>query len=135
MYKKVNPKQSFPKLEEKVLEFWNKEKIFEESMDRPGCEEFNFYDGPPFATGTPHYGHILAGTIKDVIPRYQTMLWKKVSRKFGWDTHGLPIENIVEKKLGLKWKEDIEKMWVHGFNEECRANVFGYVDEKISKNI
>ena len=129
MYKKVNPKQSFPQLEEEVLEFWNKEKIFEESMDRPDAEEFNFYDGPPFATGTPHYGHILAGTIKDVIPRYQTMLGKKVSRKFGWDTHGLPIENIVEKKLGLKWKEDIEKMWIHAFNEECRANVFGYVDE------
>ncbi|MDQ7010125.1 MAG: class I tRNA ligase family protein, partial [Candidatus Gracilibacteria bacterium] len=129
MYKKINPRQSFPQLEEEILEFWNKEKVFEESMDRPDAEEFNFYDGPPFATGTPHYGHILAGTIKDVIPRYQTMLGKKVSRKFGWDTHGLPIENIVEKKLGLKGKEDIEKMGVHAFNEECRANVFGYVDE------
>lgn len=129
MYKKVNPKQSFPKLEEEVLEFWNKEEIFEESMNRPDAEEFNFYDGPPFATGTPHYGHILAGTIKDVIPRYQTMLGKKVSRKFGWDTHGLPIENIVEKKMWISGKDDIEKIWVHAFNEECRANVFGYVDE------
>jgi len=98
-------------------------------MDRPDAEEFNFYDGPPFATGKPHYWHILAGTIKDVIPRYQTMLWKKVSRRFGWDTHGLPIENIVEKKMWISWKDDIEKMWVHAFNEECRANVFGYVDE------
>ena len=128
-YNKVNPKQSFPKLEEEVLEFWNKEKIFEESMDRPDSEEFSFYDGPPFATGTPHYGHILAGTIKDVIPRYQTMLGKKVSRRFGWDTHWLPIENIVEKKLWISWKDDIEKIWVYKFNEECRANVFGYVDE------
>ncbi len=129
MYNKVNPKQSFPKLEEEVLEFWNEEKIFEESMDRPDAEEFNFYDGPPFATWTPHYGHILAGTIKDVIPRYQTMLGKKVERRFGWDTHGLPIENIVEKKMWISGKDDIEKMWVHAFNEECRANVFGYVDE------
>ena len=129
MYKKINPRQSFPQLEEEILEFWNKEKVFEESMDRPDAEEFNFYDGPPFATGTPHYGHILAGTIKDVIPRYQTMLWKKVSRRFGWDTHGLPIENIVEKKMWISGKDDIEKMWVHAFNEECRANVFGYVDD------
>lgn len=129
-YNKVNPKQSFPELEEEILKFWSKENIFEESIEnRKTWEEFNFYDGPPFATGTPHYGHILAWTIKDVIPRYQTMLWKKVERKFGWDTHWLPIENIVEKKLKISWKDDIEKLWVHAFNEECRKNVFWYVDE------
>lgn len=130
-FPKVNQKQSFPELEERILKFWDENEIFEESIEsRKGCEEFNFYDGPPFATWTPHYGHILAGTIKDVIPRYQTMLWKKVERVFGWDCHWLPIENIVEKKLKISWKDDIEwKIWIHDFNEECRANVFWYVDE------
>ncbi|PIE85657.1 isoleucine--tRNA ligase, partial [Candidatus Gracilibacteria bacterium] len=130
-FKKVNPKQSFPELEEAILDFWEKDNTFQKSIDnRADAEEFNFYDGPPFATGTPHYGHILAGAIKDVIPRYQTMKGKKVERKFGWDTHGLPIENIVEKKLEIKGKEDLEqRIGVHKFNETCRENVFGYVDE------
>jgi isoleucyl-tRNA synthetase len=129
-FEKVDLKQSFPDLEKNVLEFWKENKVFEESVEnRKDAEEFNFYDGPPFATGTPHYGHILAGTIKDVIPRYQTMKGKKVERRFGWDTHGLPIENIVEKKLGISGKDDIEKIGVHAFNEECRANVFGYANE------
>lgn len=131
MFKKVNPKQSFPELEKEIIHYWKENKIFEKSIKtREHCDEFNFFDGPPFATGTPHYGHILAGTIKDVIPRYQTMLGKKVERRFGWDCHWLPIENIVEKKLGISGKEDIENnIWVHDFNEHCRANVFGYVDE------
>jgi len=129
-FEKVNPKQSFPKLEEKILDFWSKEKIFEKSIEnRKDAEEFNFYDGPPFATGTPHYGHILAGTIKDVIPRYQTMNWKRVDRVFGWDCHWLPIENIVEKKLGVSGRDDIMKIWVHEFNESCRANVDWYTDD------
>ena len=130
-FKKVNPKQSFPALEEEVLKFWKENNIFKKSIEnRDQREEFNFYDGPPFATGTPHYGHILAGTIKDVIPRYQTMAWKRVERRFGWDTHGLPIENIVEKKLGISGKDDIEnRTWVFCFNETCRENVFGYVSE------
>jgi isoleucyl-tRNA synthetase len=110
-FEKVNPKQSFPKMEEAMLDFWNENKTFEKSVEnREGSEEFNFYDGPPFATGTPHYGHLLCGTIKDVIPRYQTMNGKQVHRKFGWDTHGLPIENIVEKKLNISGKDDIEKI-------------------------
>ncbi|MDD3646774.1 MAG: isoleucine--tRNA ligase [Candidatus Gracilibacteria bacterium] len=130
-FKKVNPKQSFPKLEEEVLAYWQENKTFERSVDtRSECDEFAFYDGPPFATGTPHYGHILAGTMKDVIPRYQTMKGKRVERVFGWDCHGLPIENIVEKKLNISGKDDIEKkIGVYEFNEACRANVFGYVDE------
>ncbi|MBW7954772.1 isoleucine--tRNA ligase [Candidatus Gracilibacteria bacterium] len=131
MFKEVNPKQSFPKLEKEIINFWKENDTFKKSISsREGGEIFNFYDGPPFATGTPHYGHILAGTIKDVIPRYQTMLGKKVDRKFGWDCHGLPIENIVEKKLQISGKDDIEKkIGVYDFNENCRANVFGYVDE------
>lgn len=129
-FKKVDPKQSFPKLEEEILKFWEENEIFKKSVEnRENSEEYNFYDGPPFATWTPHYWHILAGTIKDVIPRYQTMAWKKVERRFGWDTHGLPIENIVEKKLGISGKDDIEKIWVFTFNETCRENVFGYVNE------
>nr|MDD3720466.1 class I tRNA ligase family protein [Candidatus Gracilibacteria bacterium] len=131
MFQKVNPKQSFPKLEEEILNYWKENDTFKKSINtRDNAEEFNFYDGPPFATGTPHYGHILAGTIKDVIPRYQTMKGKKVERNFGWDCHGLPIENIVEKKLEISGKDDIEnKIGVYQFNETCRANVFGYVDE------
>ena len=130
-FKKVDPKQSFPKMEEEVLKFWQENNIFKKSIEnREWSEEFNFYDWPPFATWTPHYWHILAGALKDVIPRFQTMKWKKVERRFGWDTHWLPIENIVEKKLEIKWKEDLEwRIWVFDFNETCRKNVFWYVDE------
>lgn len=130
-FKQVNPKQSFPELEKEIIADWKANDTFKKSIDtRANSEEFDFYDGPPFATGTPHYWHILAGTIKDVIPRYQTMLWKKVDRKFGWDCHWLPIENIVEKKLQISGKDDIEnKVWVFDFNEACRDNVLTYVDE------
>lgn len=130
-YNEVNPRQSFPKLEEEILSFWKENKIFEKSIEnRIDAPEFNFYDGPPFATGTPHYGHILAGTIKDVIPRYQTMAWNRVERKFGWDCHWLPIENIVEKKMWISGKDDIEKrVWVYEFNEACRSNVFWFVED------
>lgn len=130
-FNKVNPKQSFPELEKEIIHYWKENDTFKKSIEtRDASEEFNFFDGPPFATGTPHYGHILAGTIKDVVPRYQTMLGKKVERRFGWDCHWLPIENIVEKKLWISGKDDIEnKIWVHDFNETCRANVFGYVDD------
>lgn len=130
-FKPVNARQSFPELEKEIIAFWKENKTFLRSLEiRENSEEFNFYDGPPFATGTPHYGHILAGTMKDVIPRYQTMLGKKVERKFGWDCHGLPIEGIVEKKLGISSKKEIdEKIGVFKFNEECRANVLTYTDE------
>ncbi len=91
--------------EERVLEFWNKSNTFKKSEEKEAPNgSFVFYDGPPFATGTPHFGHILAGTIKDTIPRYQTMQGKKVIRKWGWDCHGLPLENIIEKELGLETK-------------------------------
>lgn len=130
-FKKVNPKQSFPELEKEIINYWKENNIFKKSIqNREWCEEFNFYDWPPFATWTPHYWHILAWSMKDVIPRYQTMLWKKVDRKFGWDCHWLPIEWIVEKKLWIKSKKQIdEEIWVFNFNETCRANVFEYVDE------
>jgi isoleucyl-tRNA synthetase len=130
-FKKVDPKQSFPKLEEEILKFWKENKIFEKSVgNRDVSDSYEFYDWPPFATWTPHYGHILAWTIKDVIPRFWTMKGKRVERIFWWDCHGLPIENIVEKKLWISWIDDIEKkIWVYNFNEECRNNVFLFTEE------
>lgn len=130
MYKAVDPRVSFPKLEEEVLAFWEKNHIFEKSVSqRSDNEEFVFYDGPPFATGLPHFGHFVPNTIKDIIPRYQTMKGKKVERRFGWDCHGLPVENLIEKELGLNSKTDIEKYGVAEFNEACRASVQRYVKE------
>ncbi|GHV43810.1 isoleucine--tRNA ligase [Spirochaetia bacterium] len=130
MYKAVDPRVSFPKLEEEVLAFWEKNHIFEKSVSqREGRQEFVFYDGPPFATGLPHFGHFVPNTIKDIIPRYQAMKGKKVERRFGWDCHGLPVENLIEKELGLNSKTDIEKYGVAEFNEACRVSVLRYVKE------
>ena len=130
MYKPVDPKVNFPAMEEAVLEFWEKEKVFQKSLDqRRGAEEFVFYDGPPFATGLPHFGHFVPGTIKDIIPRFQTMKGKLVERRFGWDCHGLPVENIVEKELGLNSKHEIEAFGVAKFNETCRSTVLRYTKE------
>ena len=130
MFKAIKSKVEFPRLEEEVLDFWDEKKCFERSVSERSDENiFFFYDGPPFATGLPHYGHLLASTIKDVIPRYQTMLGKKVVRRFGWDCHGLPVEFEVEKELGLKGKVDIEAMGVDKFNEHCRSIVLRYSGE------
>ena len=130
MYKSVDPKVNFPKLEEEVLSFWEKNKTFEKSISqRDGAQEFVFYDGPPFATGLPHFGHFIPSTIKDIIPRYQTMKGKKVERRFGWDCHGLPIEALIEKEQGLNSKTDIEKFGIAKFNEACRDSVLRYVEE------
>lgn len=130
MFKKIDPKTTFPQMEKEVLKFWKENKIFEKSLaNREGAERYSFFDGPPFATGTPHYGHIVASTMKDVVPRYWTMRGYYVERKWGWDCHGLPIENIVEKELGSKAKKDIEKMGVARFNELCRSKVLEYVED------
>jgi isoleucyl-tRNA synthetase len=119
-----------PELEEKVLAFWDEHKIFEKSLEQTADgKPFTFYDGPPFATGLPHYGHILASTIKDVVPRYQTMNGRFVRRRWGWDCHGLPIEEIVERKLGISGKKQIEAIGVKTFNETCRSMVLQYVSE------
>lgn len=116
--------------EEKILEFWEKNKIFEKSLEKTKKgKPFTFYDGPPFATGLPHYGHILASTIKDVVPRYQTMRGRFVRRRWGWDCHGLPIEEIVERKLGISGKKEIEKIGIKKFNETCRSVVLEYAHE------
>jgi isoleucyl-tRNA synthetase len=130
MFKKVDPKMSFPKMEEEILHFWDEQKIFEKSVkQRDGAKSYSFYDGPPFATGTPHYGHIVASAIKDTVPRYFTMKGFQVERKWGWDCHGLPIENIAEKELGITRKKEIENLGVEKFNETCRSKVLEYVAE------
>ncbi|WP_421622472.1 isoleucine--tRNA ligase [Borrelia sp. MN22-0132] len=130
MFKQVESKVNFPKIEEKILKFWNDNKIFEKSIQqREGCEEFTFYDGPPFATGLPHFGHFVPNTIKDIIPRYKTMKGKLVKRYFGWDTHGLPVEYEVEKSLKISGRYEIEKYGIDKFNEECRKIVLRYTKE------
>jgi len=117
-------------MEEDVLKFWNESDIFKKSLDKNAPRgEYVFYDGPPFATGTPHYGHLVGSIMKDVIPRYQTMRGYHVERIWGWDCHGLPIENIVEKELGTKTKKEIESLGVAKFNDLCRARVSTYIDE------
>lgn len=123
-------KLSFPEREEAVLRWWEKEQIFKRSIEnRSGAPLFSFYDGPPFATGLPHYGHLLAGTIKDVIPRYKTMKGFQVPRRFGWDCHGLPIENEIEKAKELSGAKAIEEFGIANFNEECRSIVLRYTSE------
>ena len=130
LYENVDPKVNFSEQEEKILEFWKEKGIFKKSISqREGCDEYVFYDGPPFATGLPHFGHFIPSTIKDIIPRYQTMKGKKVERRFGWDCHGLPVENLIEKELGLNSKTDIENYGVANFNEACRDSVLRYVNE------
>ena len=126
----ISNKIHFPELEKEILQFWRDEQIFQKSIDqRPEDRPFIFYDGPPFATGLPHYGHLLAGTIKDVIPRYKTMRNFRVERRFGWDTHGLPVEYEVEQDLKLNGAEEIREFGVGKFNEACRSIVLRYTAE------
>lgn len=130
MYKAVSQKVSFSKQEEEILKFWKDNDTFKKSISqRDGCDEYTFYDGPPFATGLPHFGHFIPSTIKDIIPRYMAMCGKKVVRRFGWDCHGLPVENLIEKELGLNSKHEIEAYGVAAFNEKCRASVLKYTTE------
>src|SRR3989338_3575688 len=124
-----NQKSKIAEREEEILKFWEDNKIFEKSLEQTkNNKPFVFHDGPPFATGTPHYGHLVASVMKDVIPRYQTMRGRFVERRWGWDTHGLPIENIVEKELGIKSKKEIEEIGIGKFNNLCRDKIFTYVD-------
>ncbi len=127
----VDSQKSFNVQEQEVLKFWKDYEVFKQSVEtRNPKNEYTFYDGPPFATGLPHYGHFLASVIKDMVPRYFTMKGFRVERRFGWDCHGLPIENIVEKELGTKSKKDIEeKIGIEKFNEDCRSKVLLYVNE------
>ena len=128
---KLNQKDfNFSKNEEKILEFWQKNAIFEKSLKlRKGQKRFRFFEGPPTANGRPGIHHVLARAFKDVICRYKTMRGFLVERKSGWDTHGLPVELEVEKELGIKQKNDIEKFGIAKFNQKCRESVWRYKDE------
>ena len=129
-FKNISNQVNFPELERETLAFWQSSDIFQKSLEqRKNAPEYVFYDGPPFATGLPHYGHLLAGTIKDVVPRYQTMRGNYVERSFGWDCHGLPVENEMEKVLHLQSKRDIEAYGIDKFNEACRSIVLRYTSE------
>ena len=127
MYDKVSPKLDFVTNEQKVLDFWNENKIFEKSIEeKKDLPTYTFYDGPPTANGTPHIGHVLTRVIKDMIPRYQTMKGHKIIRKAGWDTHGLPVELEVEKLLGIDGKEQIEEYGIEPFIGKCKESVWKY---------
>ncbi|KAL1994082.1 hypothetical protein VTN49DRAFT_2751 [Thermomyces lanuginosus] len=120
----------FPKEEEVVLKRWREINAFQRQVELSlGRKPYTFYDGPPFATGLPHYGHLLASTIKDIIPRYWSMKGHYVERRFGWDTHGVPIEYEIDKRLGMSGSEAVEKLGIAGYNEECRAIVMQYAAE------
>lgn len=130
MFREVKRDESFPSLEERVLDLWDRDHSFEKSLSKDqNNETFNFYDGPPFATGLPHYGHLLAGTIKDIVPRYWTMKGKTVPRRFGWDCHGLPIESLIQNELELAGVAEIRAFGEDRFNESCRGAVLKYTGE------
>jgi isoleucyl-tRNA synthetase len=130
MFNPVSNKTDFPATERDIAAFWEADDTFAKSLKRPSSKPpFVFYDGPPFATGLPHYGHLLAGTIKDIVPRYQTMRGRTVERRFGWDCHGLPIEALAQEALGINGAHAIREYGVAAFNEQCRSMVLRYVDE------
>lgn len=130
MYKKVDTSLNFLDREKEVLEFWKKNKIFEQNVkENDGSKEFTFYDGPPTANGKPHIGHILTRVIKDIIPRYRVMKGEHCLRKAGWDTHGLPVELEVEKTLGIDGKQEIEKYGIEPFIKKCKESVWKYKTE------
>ncbi|WP_232822616.1 class I tRNA ligase family protein, partial [Glycomyces dulcitolivorans] len=125
---------NLPEVERRVLDFWTKDDTFQASIEardagENGANEFVFYDGPPFANGLPHYGHLLTGYVKDVVPRYQTMRGRRVERRFGWDTHGMPAEVTTEKELGLKTKAEIEAYGIDRFNAAAKASVLQFTGE------
>jgi isoleucyl-tRNA synthetase len=130
MFKKVDPKQSFPEMEEKMMKYWDDNKIFEKSVEqRKDNEKYVFFDGPPFANGLPHYGHILANVLKDSVTRYWSMRGFYVPRTNGWDCHGLPVEYEIEKELELNGRKDVVDYGVENFNGKCRESVFRYTKE------
>ncbi|KAJ1969386.1 isoleucine--tRNA ligase, partial [Dispira parvispora] len=121
---------SFPKEEEKILAYWREIDAFQTSLRQSkGRKPYSFYDGPPFATGLPHYGHLLAGTIKDIVTRFAHQTGHYVERRFGWDCHGLPVEHEIDKKLNITCKEDVMNLGIDKYNAECRAIVMRYQKE------
>lgn len=132
--REVAPSPSFPAIEEDVLAYWRTDGTFRASIDNRGepCDEFVFYDGPPFANGLPHYGHLLTGYVKDAVGRFQTQLGRRVERRFGWDTHGLPAELEAQRLLGIDDVTEITRpggIGIEAFNAECRSSVLRYTKE------
>ncbi|MEZ6017799.1 MAG: isoleucine--tRNA ligase [Planctomycetota bacterium] len=126
----VKPDVDFPALEERLLEHWDAIDAFRRSVEeRPASNPYTFYDGPPFATGKPHYGHFVASVLKDIVPRFWTMMGHRVERRWGWDCHGLPVENEAQKELGITTTAEIDALGVAGFNEVCRGLVLRYTAE------
>ena len=138
-YPDVAAQPDFPRIEERVLAFWESDRTFEASVeqhprtagagDANGDAEFVFYDGPPFANGLPHYGHLLTGFVKDAVPRYRTMSGKRVERRFGWDCHGLPAEAEAERQLGISGRQAITDFGIDKFNDHCRTSVLQYTSD------
>ena len=133
-YPDIQAKADFPALEQEILDYWKKDETFKKSValrdaGEKGSNEYVFYDGPPFANGLPHYGHLVTGYVKDIIPRYQTMRGHRVDRRFGWDCHGLPAEMDTEKFLGISGRAAISKFGIGKFNETCRQRVLMYTNE------
>jgi isoleucyl-tRNA synthetase len=121
---------NFPAEEEKILQKWKEIDAFATQVNlQKGKKPYTFYDGPPFATGLPHYGHLLTSAVKDIIPRYWSMNGRYVTRRFGWDTHGLPIEHEIDKKFNLSGKQAVMDMGLERYNAECRAIVMRYAGE------
>lgn len=121
---------NFPKEEERILKQWDDINAFRRQVElSKGRPPYTFYDGPPFATGLPHYGHLLTSTIKDIVPRYWSMNGRYVERRFGWDTHGVPIEHEIDKKLNIQSKEDVMKLGIDKYNAECKAIVMRFASE------
>lgn len=129
IYRSVKPDVQLPQQEESMIQFWKDNQIFQKSMKADGKKVYSFYDGPPFATGLPHYGHLLAGVIKDIVPRYWTMQGYAVPRRFGWDCHGLPVEYEINKEYKIESRKDILKMGVAQYNSACRSIVKRYSEE------
>jgi len=133
-YPQVDPQPNFPVLETAILAYWEADKTFKASIeqyatDAGGANEFVFYDGPPFANGLPHYGHLLTGFVKDAVPRYQTMRGHRVERRFGWDCHGLPAEAEAERQLGISGRQAITDFGIDKFNEYCKVSVLQYTSD------
>ncbi|MCC7172302.1 MAG: class I tRNA ligase family protein, partial [Planctomycetes bacterium] len=134
LYPEVAPQPNFPEIERRILRYWDERKLFQRSVDgRPagehGANEYVFYDGPPFANGLPHYGHLVTGFVKDVVPRYFTMKGRRVERRFGWDCHGLPAEMAAEKDLNIRGRLAILEHGIGKFNEYCKTSVLKYTHE------
>ncbi|MCK5455672.1 MAG: class I tRNA ligase family protein, partial [Melioribacteraceae bacterium] len=129
MFKQYDGKVDYPKMEEAILEYWDKNKIFEKSISsKEDSKSLTFYEGPPTANGKPGIHHVMARTLKDLVCRYKTIQGSKVNRKAGWDTHGLSVEIEVEKKLGIKHKSEVIDFGIEKYNQACRDSVFTYLD-------